>query len=241
MAKTKRPFGLAGGPAIAALVLPAVLVGCSTQTMSINDSSAPGGAVRATIRGAQGDSSRRLGAGVEFGYEAYRAKGTQQLQAGETLQFQGTTYTGPQEMRHDAQLSQIYVAYNHRIGIGRYVELEPYVGVLHLQTKVRTFGTTAGVGLVSMNEGQSGVTAGLTPRVRFNERLAVELRYNILHTRLRAFGTAYEAVAVLSPAEHVALRLGWGLRTHIVEDRSGVSSKLSVHSRGPVATLQFDF
>lgn len=227
----------------------AMLGGCSSyQNASINDHNAPGAAVRATFRGMQGDSPRRLGPGVEVGYETYRAEGTQSLRAGETLSFRDpamTTFTGPQELAHDARLSQLYMAYNHRFGIGSHLELEPYVGATRVRVKVLTT-PQGGAGVRVIDDTQSGVTMGLTPRWRFNDKLAVELRYNAIRTGRRhasgvTSGTTYEAVAVLSPANHVALRLGWVDRQHKTGDDLDLFSSVNIRSKGPMASLQFDF
>jgi hypothetical protein len=228
----------------------ALLSGCSSyQNASIRDHNAPGGAVRATWRGMQGDSPRRLGAGVEVGYEGYRAEGAQSLGAGETLSFnrQGTitTFIGPQELKHDARLSQLYLAYNHRFGIGSHLELEPYVGATRVRVKVLTT-PQAGAGVRVIDDTQSGVTVGFTPRWRFDDKLAVELRYNLMRTGRRhdsgiTGGSTYEAVAVLSPVDHVALRLGWVDRKHKTGDDFETFSSVDIRSRGPMASLQFDF
>jgi opacity protein-like surface antigen len=227
----------------------ALLGGCSSyQNASISDHNAPGGAVRATFRGKQGDSPRRLGAGVEVGYESYRAEGTQSLGAGETLAFRNeamTTFTGPQELAHDARLSQLYMAYNHRFGIGSHLELEPYVGATRVRVKVVTT-PQAGAGVRVIDDTQSGVTVGFTPRWRFNDKVAVELRYNAMRTGRRhasgvTSGSTYEAVVVLSPVDQVALRLGWVDRKHKTGDDLETFSSVDIRSRGPMASLQLDF
>lgn len=227
----------------AGLAAATLLVGCgSIQNVPIKDTNAPGGAVRATFRGLSGEPARRLGAGIEVGYEGYRAKGTQSLAAGESIVVRDATFTGPQDLRHEASLQQFYVAYNHRFAFGSHLEFEPYVGVTHLWAKVFTT-PVSGNRVTAFDERGAGVTAGFTPRWRFNDRVAVEVRYNFFDRRLGTTGSAYEAVLVLTPAEHVALRLGWTGRNHTFKERFVVdfSSEIDVRTRGPMASLQFDF
>jgi hypothetical protein len=236
-AAMRRLFMLAG------LAAATLLVGCgSIQNVPIKDTNAPGGAVRATFRGLSGEPARRLGAGIEVGYEGYRPKGTQSLAAGESVLLLDATFTGPQDLRHEASLRQFYVAYNHRFGFGPHLEFEPYVGVTQVWAKVLTT-PASGNRVTAFDERSVGVTAGFTPRWRFNDRVAVELRYNFFGTRLDTTGISYEAMLVLSPAEHVALRLGWTGRNHTISDNFpvGITSEIDVRTRGPMASLQFDF
>lgn len=220
------------------------LVGCGNiQNVPIKDTNAPGAAVRATFRGLRGEPPKRLGPGIEVGYEAYRAKGAQSLAAGESIVLRDASFTGPLDLRHEARLQQLYVAYNHRFAFGPHLEFEPYVGVTHVWAKVLTT-PPSGSRITAVDERGAGVTAGFTPRWRFNDRVAVEVRYNFFDTRLSTGGSAYEAVLVLSPADHVALRLGWTGRNHTISENfplSGVTSEIDVRTRGPMASLQFDF
>lgn len=228
----------------AALAATTALVGCGNiQNVPIKDTNAPGGAVRATFRGLKGDPPQRLGAGIEVGFEGYKAKGTQSLKAGEAIVLADATFTGPQDLRHEARLQQVYVAYNHRFAFGPHLEFEPYVGVTHVWAKLLTT-PPSGNRITSVDERGAGVTAGFTPRWRFNDRVALEVRYNFFDTRLSTGGSAYEAVVVLSPAEHVALRLGWTGRNHTISENyplSGITSEVDVRTRGPMVSLQFDF
>ena len=233
-----RRFSMLAGLAVAPL-----LVGCGNiQNVPIKDTNAPGFAVRATFRGLSGEPARRLGPGIEVGYEGYRAKGTQSLAVGESIVLPDATFAGPQDLRHEASLRQFYVAYNHRFGFGPHLEFEPYVGATQVRAKVYTT-PASGNRVTAFDESSVGLTAGFTPRWRFNDQVAVELRYNFFGTRLRTTGISYEAMLVLSPAEHVALRLGWTGRNHTVADTFpiGFTSEIDVRTRGPMASLQFDF
>lgn len=230
--------------AFAALATVALLAGCGNiQNVPIKDTNAPGAAVRATFRGSQADSPRRLGPGIEVGYEGYQAKGAQSLAAGQAIVLADATFVGPQDLRHDARLQQVYVAYNHRFAFGSHLEFEPYVGVTHVWAKLLTT-LPSGTRITSVDERGAGVTAGFTPRWRFNDVVALEVRYNFFDTRLRTGGSAYEAVVVLSPTDHLALRLGWTGRNHTISENyplSGITSEIDVRTRGPMVSLQFDF
>lgn len=219
-----------------------MLVGCGNiQNVPIKDTNAPGGAVRATFRGLRGEPPQRLGAGIEVGYEGYRAKGTQSLAAGQSIVLQDATFNGPQDLRHEVRMQQLYVAYNHRFGFGPHLEIEPYVGVTQVWARVLTT-PPSGARVTATDKRGTGVTAGFTPRWRFNDQVAVELRSNFFDRRLSMGGSAYEAMLVLSPADHVALRLGWAERHHTISDFFvGLASEVEISARGPMASLQFDF
>lgn len=228
---------------------PAVMLSaCTTldQDIVMKDRGAPGGAVRATFRGLKGDPPARLGAGLEIGIEGYKAEGSQHLAAGNTLVLDGTTFTGPQDMRYAMNWSQVHAAYNHRFRIiGRFVEIEPYVGVVGVQAKVQAT-SAAGVRVNPVDVSRLGLTGGVTPRLRVNDHVALELRYNAMHTGFRLRGVSYEGVVVLRPVDTVALRLGWIGRRHVIEKfmEEGLfprETAFHVHSSGPFASLQFDF
>lgn len=239
MRKFAAPRRLLGASIVSALAF--ILSGCGgmIQNMSVRDRNAPMGAARATVRL---DSTRRTGPGIEAGFEGYHAKGTQTLDTWETLTFpDGTSVTGPQSVHHDARLSQYHVAYNHRFGIWRSLELEPFVGIAHVNLKIKST-PAGGTTVTSIEEGHSAVTWGITPRWRVNDWLAGEVRVSALSGRFSVTGLATEAAVVLNPSRNVALRLGWARRTHEFEDR-GVypSTNITLESYGPLATLQFDF
>lgn len=225
------------------LAAAALLTGCGNiQNVPLKDNDAPGVAVRATFRGLRGEPPQRLGAGIEVGYEGYQAKGTQSLAAGESIVLRDATFSGPQDLRHEARLQQFYVAYNHRFAFGPHLELEPYVGVTQVWARVLTT-PPSGARVTAVERRGAGVTAGLTPRWRFNDSVAVELRYNFFDRRLSTGGSAYEAMLVLSPTDHVALRIGWTERNHTFSERFVIDflSEIEVRTRGPMASLQFDF
>ncbi|MGY4829762.1 hypothetical protein ACVNIS_14420 [Sphaerotilaceae bacterium SBD11-9] len=227
------------------LAVLAVLAGCgSVQNAYVKDTNAPAYAVRATLRGGHGEAGgQKYGPGIEFGYEGYRAEGTQSLAAGETIWLPGGMLSGPQMLSHDARVEQFYVAYNHRLRFGRHFEVEPYVGVTRAQLKFDTTPSASGATLKLLDDRGTGVTAGLTPRWRFNDLVATEFRYNYIETSEFVRGSSYELAVVVNPVPQVGLRLGWSDRRHFVKSDATpqVGSEVSIRARGPLATLQFDF
>lgn len=234
-----RFLSLRGALTVAAAVAAS---GCAVQNVPIRDTSSPNFAVRATFRGSSGEPAQRRGPGVEIGIEGFRAKGTQQLAAGESVVLEGVAFVGPQALQHKAKLQQVYVAYNHLIPLGRHLEIEPYVGLTEAQAKVTTT-TASGASVTSVDLHRVGVTGGVTPRWRFNDQLALELRVNFINASPRISGHNFEGALVLRPAQNMALRVGWSDRKHTLAEAWGPLdlSDVEVRSRGPLATLQFDF
>ncbi|HET7792278.1 MAG TPA: hypothetical protein VFL64_02740 [Rhizobacter sp.] len=221
-----------------------VLAGCgSVQNAYVKDTSSPAYAVRATLRGGDADAGgRKRGPGVEIGYEGYRAEGTQTLNAGESIWLPGGAVFGPQTLSHTARVEQFYVAYNHRLRFGSSFELEPYVGVTSAKLKFETTPSGSSTAMLLDNR-ETGVTAGITPRWRFTDLVATEFRYNYIETHEFVRGSSYEVAVVVTPVPQVGLRLGWSDRRHFVKSDATpqVGSEVSIRARGPLATLQFDF
>lgn len=218
----------------------AALAGCgSVQNVPVRDRESPVGSVRATFHGQSG--ARPAGPGVELGYEHYTAKDTQVLGAGETVLLDGGSFVGPDTLRHKAQMQYGFVAYNHRFRFGERFELEPFIGAARVQLRMRTT-RSSGVTTTTLDDSDTGVIGGVTPRWRFNDWLAIEARLSYLKTSAWASGSTYEAAVVLSPAPQVALRLGYSGRRHDIEPLvPGAGSEVNIRARGPLATLQFDF
>jgi hypothetical protein len=222
------------------MALVAVVAGCgSVQNVPIRDRESAAGSVRATFHGTSG--TRPSGPGVEVGYEHYTAKDTQVLGVGESVLLDGGSFFGPDTLRHKAKMQYGYIAYNHRFRFGDHFELEPFIGAARVQLKLRTT-PNSGVTTTTLNDSDTGFIGGVTPRWRFNDRVAVEARLSYLHTSAWASGSTYEAALVLSPLPQVALRLGYSDRRHDIEPLvPGAASEVNIRARGPMATLQFGF
>jgi hypothetical protein len=219
-----------------------VLSACgSVQSVPVRDNESATFAVRATVRPSAWRGGEREGPGIAVGYEGYRAKDTQTLAAGESIQLDGGTILGPDTLRHQADMRQGYIAYNHLFRLGSHFELEPFVGATRIHLKIKSTsadGTTRAV----LNNWDTGVIGGVTPRWRFNDWVAIEARLSYFNVSAWAHGQSYEAAVVLSPVPNTSLRLGYSERRYDIEDNiPGWYSEVNVRARGPMATLQFDF
>jgi hypothetical protein len=163
------------------------------------------------------------------------------LAGGESIQLEGGTILGPDTLRHQADMRQGYIAYNHLFRLGSHFELEPFVGATRIHLKIKSTsadGTTRAV----LNNWDTGVIGGVTPRWRFNDWVAIEARLSYFNVSAWAHGQSYEAAVVLSPVPNTSLRLGYSERRYDIEDNiPGWYSEVNVRARGPMATLQFDF
>ena len=229
--------------ALPAALLAAGLGGCgSWQNIDLRDSNSPSVAVRATVHPEGWSRGDRPTAGLEVGYERYRANDVRTLGAGESLTIRGQTVTGPDTVGQQAVAQQVHLAYTHRLYFGPDFELEPFVGVAHFETQVSLSPTSSplrpGIALR-----QWGAIGGITPRLRFNPALAVELRVTGMGRDFAYSGIIYDAAAVWTPAPNVALRLGYAKRTYggFIDNSGAGDVKLDVHARGPSFSLVFDY
>lgn len=229
------------GRVLAATTLVALAACGAVQSVPIRDHDSPAPSVRATIHSRSGPSGRSEGPGVEVGYERYKASDTQTLAAGQSLLLEGGSISGPETLQHEARMQYGYVAYNHRLRFGEHFELEPFVGAARVHLKVQSVVASGGT-VLALDSRRTGVIAGVTPRWRFNDWVAVEARLSYLNASAWAQGETYEAALVLSPAPQVSLRLGYSDRKHDVQPAVlGWYSEVNIRARGPMATLQFDF
>ena len=231
---------LAGLCAAAAVALGLSACG-SVQSVPVRDNDSAAFAVRATVRSSAWTGGEREGPGIGMGYEGYSAKDTQNLAVGESIQLDGGAIFGPDTLRHKADMRQGYLTYNHLFRLGSHFQLEPFVGATRVHLKIRSTsadGTTRAV----LDDWDTGVIGGVTPRWRFNDWVAIEARVSYFNVSAWAHGQSYEAAVVLSPVPNASLRLGYSERRYDTEDNiPGWYSEVNVRARGPMATLQFDF
>lgn len=239
-AAMRRAFGLFG-----LAVFGVVLAGCgSVQNVPVKDNNSPAVAVRATYHSKVADAGgEKYGAGVEVGFESYRASDTQTLASGQFVAIEGgTRVNGPDTLNHDARVQELHLAYNHRIRFGEQFQLEPFVGVSRTHLKFNS-SSASGANIPTFDESKVGIIGGVTPRWRFNESWAVEARMSYsVYDGGWAHGQSYEAAVVMNPHPQVAVRLGYSERRYDIEPfLNGWFSEVNVRARGPVATLQFEF
>ena len=214
------------------------LSGCGALSVPVTDNESPTVSVRAVVRPQPGAGSERTGAGVEFGYEQYRAKDTRTLATGEVYSLGGVDVTGPDTLRQQATVSRAHVAWAHLIRFGPYFELEPFLGVARVNFRFKAEPVTSLL-RPTINTSLTGVIGGVTPRWRFNEWLALELRITATNgSGMESFST--DAGLLLSPVPNLSLRLGYSEREQTFHDDFSFR-KIEVNARGPSAQLQLQF
>ncbi len=222
--KFSRPRFVTGVGLFGGLVM---LTACSSnQYIPVHDKDSPSFAMRGAIRPKAWQRNERVAHGIEVGYEGYRAKDTQALAAGQSLDLDGGlfpggtgTINGPASLNHQFSYRQLHVAYAPLIRFGTNFELEPLAGVARKHVKVET--QPAGRASINVvDEWRTSAIAGVTPRWRFNDWLAAEVRWTYTGGTSEK-GTSTEVAAVLSPSPNVALRLGYGYRREDIEPYYG--------------------
>lgn len=220
-----------------------LLAGCGVfpDTVRVNDHTASVASVRVTVRPENWARNAESLRGIQVGYERYRAEGTQELRAGQEIRLNpsDTPLPGPDSLRNEVTVAHAYLGYSHTFLFGRHLELEPVFGVAHLRFDAKVQPT---VSLLQPSSHYSRAVAygGLTPRWRFNDLMALELRLTWSGRSLDIATRNADLGLVLRPEKHVGLRLGYSWR----EGGWGtdiVSSEVSVSARGPSASLLFDF
>lgn len=223
--------------------LASLLAGCGAfpDTVHVNDRSSSVSSVRVTVRPEAWARNAESLRGIQVGYERYRAEGTQDLRAGQEVRLNpgDTPLPGPDSLRNEVTVAHAYLGYSHTFLFGRYLEMEPVFGLAHLRFDAKVQPTVSPL-QPSTHYSRAVAFGGLTPRWRFNDLLALELRMTWSGRSLDIATRNADLGLVLRPEKRVGLRLGYSWR----EGGLGadyLSSEVSVRARGPSASLLFDF
>ncbi len=220
-----------------------MLAGCGAfpDAVRVNDQDSAVASVRLTVRPEAWARNAESLRGLQVGYERYRAQSTQELLAGQEIRMNpsDTPLPGPDSLRNEVTVAHAYLGYSHTFLFGRHLEMEPVFGVAHLRFDAKVQPT---VSLLRPSTHYSKAVAfgGFTPRWRFNDLMALELRLTWSGRSLDIATRNADLGLVLRPEKHVGLRLGYSWR----EGGWGtdfLSSEVSVRARGPSASLLFDF
>ena len=220
-----------------------LLAGCGVfpDTVRVNDHSASVASVRVTVRPENWARNAESLRGIQVGYERYRAEGTQELRAGQEIRLNpsDTPLPGPDSLRNQVTVAHAYLGYSHTFLFGRHLEMEPVFGVAHLRFDAKVQPT---VSLLqpSMHYSRAVAYGGFTPRWRFNDLMALELRLTWGGRSLDIATRNADLGLVLRPEKRVGLRLGYSWRES-GWSASSFTSEVSVRARGPSASLLFDF
>lgn len=236
---------LAGAAGVA--VLGAVLAGCGTnpQRLTLRDSSSRDADVLVTVRPEVW--SRRSGGparGFEAGFQQYRAEGTQDLAAGETLNVRASTITGPDTLLQRAKVVTWHFGFTDRFHFGPAFEFDLGVGGMKADMDYELRPQSGVVGTQPFARSYTLPYGAITPRYRFGSFVALEARLLAAGLTDDAEHRRYDAALVLSPVPQVSLRLGYShRRTRIIvySDPVFTSLDVTVRGRGPTASLRIDF
>jgi hypothetical protein len=220
-----------------------LLAGCGgfPHTVHIKDRDSAVASVRVTVRPETWARNAESLRGIQVGYERYRAQGTQELLAGQEVQLNpsDSPIPGPDRLSNKVTVAHAYLAYNHTFLFGRHVEMEPTFGVAHLRFDAEAQ-SAASLTRQSKHYSRAVAYGSFTPRWRFNDAVALELRLAWSGRSFDIVNSNFDLGVVLRPEKRVGLRLGYSWR-HGTWDSGYLASDISVRSRGPSASLLFDF
>lgn len=220
-----------------------LLAGCGTfpDAVHVNDRNSPVASVRVSVRPESIARNTESLRGVQLGYERYRAQGTQALLAGQDIRLHpgATPLPGPDSLRNEVTVAQTHLVYLHTFVFGRNFELEPMFGAAHLRFDAKVRPTVSSL-QPTLHFSRALFYGGLTPRWRFSDLMALELRLAGSGRSLGIGTRNADLGLVLRPEKRVGLWLGYSWR------ESGgyadtFSSEVSVRARGPSVSLLFDF
>ncbi len=231
----------------AALLAALLLAGCGgiPQRLTVRDSSSRDAELLVSFRPEAW--ARRSGGparGFEAGWQQYRAEGTQDLAAGETLVVRSTTITGPDVLLQKAKVSTWHFGFTDRFFFGPAFELDMAVGGMQLDVDYELRPQSSAMGAQVFGPSHTLPYGAITPRYRFGPHVALEARLSAAGLTTDAEHRRYDGALVLSPMPQMSLRLGYSQRrTRVRTEDAAYFSWLdvTVRGRGPMAALRIDF
>jgi hypothetical protein len=228
-------------------VLVAALAGCGTnpQRLTLRDSNSRDADLLVTVRPEAW--SRRGGGpsrGFEAGFQQYRAEGTQDLAAGESLSVRGSTIAGPDTLLQKAKVVTWHFGFTDRFYFGPAFEFDLGVGGMKADMDYELRPQSGVVGVQPFGRSYTLPYGAITPRYRFGPHFALEARLLAAGLTDDAEHRRFDGAIVLSPVPQLSLRLGYShRRTRIIVYSDPVFSSVDVtaRGRGPTASLRIDF
>ncbi len=183
--------------------------------------------------------------GAQMAYARSSGQSDQSIGTNEYISLDGNRLTGPQSVRHTADLDYGHLAF---IGIKRFsgraswLELEWIVGIGAMQLDLHSKGSASGAEIAKGYEHQ-GVVAGIGPRWNITSKLAIEGRLNFL---LLFFNNEdeffYPEIAVrYRPTNNIAIRVGYSEMSYNPFRKDKAESRVKVHLYGPSLGLDVSF
>jgi hypothetical protein len=184
--------------------------------------------------------------GMEIEYDQGIGRSNQHLGANEFIQLDGKTLSGPQDLRHRADLRYGHLAFD---GIWRFpgrasgLELEWVAGLGQAQLGLRSESRSLAVDPLVAKYSLAGVVLGVGPRWNFTDTLALEARVQALSSSPSSDDRFwYREIAVrYRPVKNVAIRMGYSEMDYRPANLSDGDSPVHVRMYGPFLGLDFPF
>jgi len=244
-----------GVPAAAVLIAACALAACShvpappgpvRLPVDVNDSTTMGSARLSWHDAPETTRAGSFTPGLEIDYGRGIGRANQRLATNEFIQVDNKTLSGPQEVRHHADVRYGHFAFN---GIWRFpgraskLELEWVAGLGQAQLGLRSESRTLAVEPLAAKYSLGGVALGAGPRWNFTDKLAFEARFQALASSPssddrfwhREIGVRYR------PVNNVAIRMGYSDMDYRPAKLSEGDSPVHVRVYGPFLGVDFPF
>jgi hypothetical protein len=216
------------------------LQGCGTQTLNIKDNNAPSVSLRGVVR--IGEDKRN---GIEAEWSRVSAKGSSVSGTGFPINLgDGTSLTTPSTFDNRVSADRVHIAFNQLLFADRPVEMEWFAGIaydrLAWTVQPRNPSSTSGLPPASsINLANFAPTGGVTGRFKFADSWAFEGR--IRGSLAKIGGVRSELAFVYRPqTSPVRLKLGF-TQNNLEGSIRNAGTQLSLESRGPFVSLQFEY
>jgi hypothetical protein len=184
--------------------------------------------------------------GMEIEYDRGIGRSSQHLGANEFIQLDGKTLSGPQDVRHRADVRYGHLAFDlvwRFPGRASRLELEWVVGLGQAQLGLRSESRTLAVDPLVAKYSLSGVVLGVGPRWNFTDTLALEARAQALSSSPSSDDRFWSREIALRyrPVKNVAIRMGYSDVDYRPANLSDGDSPVHVRMYGPFLGLDFPF
>lgn len=184
--------------------------------------------------------------GIEIEYDRAIGQSAQRLGTNEYIQLDNKSLSGPQDVRHHADLRYGHAAVNviwRLPGRASRLELEWVAGLGEARLDLRSESRTLNVDPLTAKYSLSGVVLGVEPRWNFTETLALEMRFQALASSPSSDDRLWyrELAARYRPMKNVAIRMGYSAMDYTPAQLSEGDSSVRVRMYGPFLGVNFLF
>lgn len=226
----------------ASATLLALLSGCGTTPLQINQSNVTSGSVDAVWRFTPSGAG-----GLQVQAEGYRARSMQHLDDSESI-YNGTqnVFAGPQDLANRVTVQRAFLGYNHQLFADRPLQLQWFAGLGWSRVRWSSVPQTSTAAPFHWDLTGTGPAGGMLAAWRMTPLLALEAG---IFGGVSGWGSDATSVdwgqtelgLALTLAPAARLRLGWAHRSLRTAAPLDGPPDLQADTRGPYVKLAFEF